>query len=177
MYRINFKESVIPNTSYRQVQPLPTDEELVRTQDGREETFLHRQHHAFIAHENAEHTVINILEEGEMCVEGYVQHLDRTWQLHSMPKWTILGDSLWDVIVQGSFALVGLKTSNASPINDTLILVIAIVYSIGFLAAIGGKLRDSSIMRGIGSVVTMLGFLQTMILLLGAWVSDFNLLV
>lgn len=98
---------------------------------------------------------------------GHVQFFNRTQQIHSGPRWTILGDSLMDVIVQGPFALVGLKMSNtSSPAKDVLVRVVVIVYAIGFLSAMGGKLRGSSIMEGIGSAAAVLGFLLTMILLL-----------
>lgn len=108
---------------------------------------------------------------------GHVQFFDRTQQIHSGPRWTILGDPLMDVIVQGPFALVGLKMSNASsPAKDVLVRVVVIVYAVGFLSAMGGKLRGNSIkggklrgsstMEGIGSAAAVLGFLLTMILLL-----------
>lgn len=98
---------------------------------------------------------------------GHVQFFERTQQVHRGPRWTILGDSLMDVIVQGTFALVGIKMSKASsPVKDMLVRVVVIVYAVGFLSAIGGKLRRSSIMGGIGSAAAVLGFLLTMILLL-----------
>ncbi|XP_039156331.1 uncharacterized protein LOC120287554 isoform X2 [Eucalyptus grandis] len=119
-----------------------------------------------------EYTAIDIPEKGEMCLLPAIP-----LRFHGLsgnnsgnnsgPGWTILRDSSKDMLVQGAFALIGLKTSDASsPAQDVLLPVVAIVYTVGLLSTIAGKQRGSSIMEGIGSAAAVLGFLLTMILLL-----------
>ncbi|XP_056165421.1 uncharacterized protein LOC130137662 [Syzygium oleosum] len=111
----------------------------------------------------AKDIVINIPEEGGSCVHS----LDQTRHVHGFSRLAILGDPLFDVNVQGAFALGAFKTSNASsPAKDVLLYLLVFVYAFGFLSALGGKGFRSSKLGAIGSVAATLGFLMTMALLL-----------
>lgn len=79
----------------------------------------------------------------------------------------ILGDPLFEVIIQGAFSLMGYKKSNgASPAKDLVLYLLVFVYVLGFLSALGGKLFRNSTMGGIAMVAAALGFLMTMALVM-----------